>query len=124
MWRRMPFLMLGKCAEALALRKAFPADLSGLYTTDEMGQADNPTPAEREVHAVPLAHMAPGAPTDADRLSAMRQAVEGVIDLSRLENIRDRWEAATGLRDDTKAEGLRAIQTKFDELTAGDRATE
>lgn len=40
MWARMPETMIKKVAEAAALRMAFPDELGGVYSTEEMDQAE------------------------------------------------------------------------------------
>lgn len=43
MWNSKPHVMISKCAEALAIRKAFPEDTGGLYTPEEMGHKEDDT---------------------------------------------------------------------------------
>ncbi len=65
MWKKMPDLMIAKCAEALALRKAFPQELSGLYTNDEMEQSEPPPKATPDSSGSNMALPLAGATKDA-----------------------------------------------------------
>jgi phage recombination protein Bet len=64
MWQKFPFLMLAKCAEALALRKGWATQLSGLYTDAEMQQSGKPEYVEV---AAETPSDAPGKPKDAPK---------------------------------------------------------
>jgi phage recombination protein Bet len=79
MWNKMPALMLAKTAEALALRKSFPQKLAGLYTNDEMAQADN----TKHVSSAPLPVALPATPAYPGRLNGPFEVLDEVRTLGK-----------------------------------------
>ena len=81
MWAEKPHIMLAKCAEALALRRAFPAEMSGLYTADEIRSGAD------ELPAAPPANPITGEIVDAPARATREQ----------LSDLRDLWRRSADL---------------------------
>lgn len=97
MWAQRPAGQLAKCAEALAWRMAFPQDLAGLYTHEEMAQADNPEPTTTQHgHDKPVDHDALISERwdDRDALAQLGTwASQQGWPEDKIQQIRDRWNA-------------------------------
>lgn len=68
MWEKMPRMMLQKVAKSVALREAFPQELNGIYTQEEMPQEyELPKDEKMYVYDVSLYH-------DASKVKGILQA--------------------------------------------------
>ena len=101
LWKSHPCTMIAKCAESVALRRAFPQQLSGIYTADEISTVD-----EQDLSAETLqAHV-----------EAMQRDVSDAADLQ--EHVSDADFEEVAPEAETSQSTVRSPQGEYESATA------
>lgn len=113
-WQKMPETMIKKVAEAAALRMAFPDDLGGIYTQEEMHQAEEKS--QLAVHAEQPAEGDGIIPTNSAWTCSFgkfaKRTVEQVAEMVGVDGMRD----YVDYLERTAAKEGKPIQGKVKEL--------
>ena len=117
LWNKMGAAMIAKCSEALALRKAFPADLSGVYGSEEMEQSEDVQAVTVTAEPVPAVPAAPAG--DEKVFRSGKAAIAKVTSIDGLKALQERMEARSGdLSDEQMTQLLELLMAKEQELNA------
>lgn len=84
-WATMPHVMLAKCAEAQALRRAFPAHLGGLYVPEELRTAEPVEPTAQASETDDPPHTTAADDASAPTIEAIVEAAAAAgVDADRI----------------------------------------
>lgn len=113
-WKSMPDVMIDKCAQAAALREAFPDELRGMYAQEEMGQevpAEDVSVEPQHAPTGQLAYSKPKVMPDEDK-AWMRDATARAVSLGY-----DEGEVKRYLWQTYQTVGIEAARSWVESLT-------
>ena len=113
-WKKMPRVMLAKCAEARALRRAFSSDLSGLYSPEEMDQAQRDERPVQTVQAVVVPENAGDSwEPPVERSAAYTAAANALAEASTMDALKAVAARITAAKDLLSAEERESLRLAY-----------